>query len=101
MLWYRRTDEWARKDQHHPPGPGRLVPKSGTKWHLVDPSRSDTVTVFALCDRQGYLKEKRVEALFEEATKAKPGMTIPTPGKGMNSACSFCFRIAVRLAQGG
>jgi hypothetical protein len=101
MLWYRQTDEWARKPDHLG-RPGKLVPKAGTKWHLVDAVRSDAVTVFPACDQSAYgLHEKRADALFEEATKTKPGMMIPTPGAGMNSSCSFCFRIAVRLAQSG
>ena len=102
MLWYRQTDEWRRKP-HNDGRPGELVPKAGTKWHLVDAVRSDADVVFPACDQSAYggLHEKRTEALFEEATKTKPGMMIPTPGVGMNSSCSFCFRIAVRLAQGG
>jgi hypothetical protein len=102
MLWYRETDEWRRRPCITG-RPGKLSPKAGTKWHLVDLVRSDANLVFAACDQSshGGLLAKRAEVILEEATKAKPGMLIPTPGAGMNSSCSFCFRIAVRLASGG
>lgn len=95
MLWYRETDKWQR--QGYPGRPGKLVAKAGTKWHLIHPEASTDALIVSFCDpRPGGLREPRDEVLIEEPTKVKPGMVIPTPGRG--ATCARCLRHAARIA---
>jgi hypothetical protein len=101
MLWFHFTYDWLREDS--PGHPGQLVAKAGSKWHLVDMSRPADGRVYTVCDSTGVGEQgiKASEVIFEEATKIQPGLAIPTPGRGIHSACSFCFKAALKLYANG
>ena len=85
-MWYRATDPWHQE---------QMRPKSGTKWHLIDESRSDGPTVFAACEQGIYgMHEHRERVLTAEAERTRPGSVVPTPGRG--AICARCYRLACR-----
>lgn len=83
-LWYRATDKWRQE----------LVPKPGTKWHLLDESRSDPTRIVAQCG-SGFndIGELRDRALTERPTAIKRGELVPTPGRG--AICTRCYKRAL------